>query len=213
MKSINVILPFISWILSFIAAGFVLIRYSKKKGTHQLVWGLGLIMYGLGSFCEAFFGAFGWSSIIFRLWYLFGAILVAAWLGQGTMYLLLAKKVAHILMALLVAASIFGLIRVFTADLDPEMLTSSARTGSELSGHAIVTPGVRLLTPFFNLYGTIALVGGAFWSAWVFFRKRNYYTGPLATYSSPAVQYSRLLAAHLAGWASQTRCISARFWE
>jgi len=44
--------------------------------------------------------------------------------------------------------------------------------GSELSGHAIVTGGVRILTPFFNLYGTIALVGGALWSAFVFFRKR-----------------------------------------
>jgi uncharacterized membrane protein HdeD (DUF308 family) len=45
-------------------------------------------------------------------------------------------------------------------------------TGSELSGHAITTPGVRVLTPFFNLYGTITLVGGALYSAWLFWRKR-----------------------------------------
>ena len=51
-------------------------------------------------------------------------------------------------------------------------MTTSLHTGSELSGHAIVTEGVRLLTPIFNLYGTVALVGGAAWSAWIFWRKR-----------------------------------------
>jgi hypothetical protein len=28
------------------------------------------------------------------------------------------------------------------------------------------------LTPFFNLYGTLLLVGGAAYSAWIFWRKR-----------------------------------------
>ena len=61
---------------------------------------------------------------------------------------------------------------VLAAQLDPGLMTASVHTGSELSGHAIVTPGVRVLTPFFNLYGTVTLVGGAAWSAWIFFRKR-----------------------------------------
>ncbi len=51
-------------------------------------------------------------------------------------------------------------------------MTTSVHTGSELSGHAIVTSGVRSLTPFFNLYGTVTLVGGAAYSAWLFWRKR-----------------------------------------
>jgi hypothetical protein len=75
-------------------------------------------------------------------------------------------------MALLVIASLYGAVRVFTAKLDPGLMTASIHTGSELSGHAIVTPGVRVLTPFFNLYGTVTLVGGAAWSAWIFWRKR-----------------------------------------
>ncbi len=172
MESLNILLPLISWLFSFIAAGFVFVRFAKNQGMHQLIWGIGLVMYGIGGFCEAFYGIFGWNPFIFRLWYLFGAILVAAWLGQGTIYLLFTKKIAHILMVILCAASIYGLVRVFSASLDPDLLTTSTHTGSELSGHAIVTPGVRLLTPFFNLYGTIALAGGALWSAWVFFRKR-----------------------------------------
>jgi hypothetical protein len=131
-----------------------------------------MIFYGIGGFCEGYFGVFGWNALIFRLWYLCGAILVAAWLGQGTVYLLAKKKWAHGLMILLALGSVYGLIRVFGAELDPSLMTTSVHTGSEMSGHAIVTPGVRALTPIFNLYGTVTLVGGAAWSAWLFWRKR-----------------------------------------
>ena len=147
-------------------------RYLARKGAHLLLWSIGLVFYGIGGFCEAYFGVFGWSPLIFRMWYLFGAMLVAAWLGQGTVYLLAKRRWANALMVVLAVASLYGAFRVFTAELDPSLMTSGLHTGSELSGHAIVTPGVRSLTPFFNLYGTVTLVGGAVYSAWIFWRKR-----------------------------------------
>jgi hypothetical protein len=168
----NIWLPFTSCIISFIFAFFVFKRYLVRKGPHLLLWGIGLVFYGIGGFCEAYYGGFGWNPLVFRLWYLCGAILVAAWLGQGTVYLLANRKLANGLMVLLALGSVYGLIRVFSAQLDPGLMTTSVHTGSELSGHAIVTPGVRILTPFFNLYGTVTLVGGAAWSAWIFWRKR-----------------------------------------
>jgi hypothetical protein len=172
MSAINIWLPFTSCVISFIFAFFVFKRYLVRKGPHLLLWGIGLVFYGIGGFCEAYYGAFGWNPLVFRLWYLCGAILVAAWLGQGTVYLLANRKWANGLMVLLALGSLYGLIRVFSAQLDPSLMTTSVHTGSELSGHAIVTPGVRTLTPFFNLYGTVTLVGGAAWSAWIFWRKR-----------------------------------------
>ena len=172
MTIINTFLPFLSSIISFIFAILVFKRYLARKGTHLILWGIGMVFYGIGGFCEAYYGAFGWNPQIFRLWYLFGAVLVAAWLGQGTVYLLANRKLANVLMVLLAMGSLYGLARVFTTNLDPSLMTVSMHTGSELSGHAITTPGVRILTPFFNLYGTVTLVGGAAWSAWVFWRKR-----------------------------------------
>ena len=169
---INMLVPFLSAFISLIFAYFVLKRYGSRKGAHTLIWGIGLIFYAIGGMCEAFYGAFGWNALVFRLWYLFGAILVAAWLGQGTVYLLAKRRWAHGLMIVLVLGSIHGFFRVFSAQLDPSLLTTSAHTGSELSGHAIVTPGVRSLTPIFNMYGTLTLVGGAAWSAWIFWRRR-----------------------------------------
>lgn len=172
MTFVNTVLPFISSVISFIFAYFVFKRYAVKKGSHLLLWGIGMVFYGIGGFCEGFYGAFGWNPLIYRLWYLFGAILVAAWLGQGTVYLLGKRKWANILMAVLLLGSIFGAYKVFSAELDPSQLTTSMHTGSELSGHAIISDGVRGLTPIFNLYGTAFLVGGAIYSAWIFFRKR-----------------------------------------
>jgi hypothetical protein len=166
------VLPFASSLLSVVFAAFVLRRYRQRGGTHHLLWGIGMIFYGIGGFCEAFYAIFGWNPLIFRLWYLFGAMLVAAWLGQGTVYLLAKPRWAHALMALLALGSLYGALRVFGAVLDPAQMGTSLHTGSELSGRAILTPGVRALTPIFNLYGTACLVGGALYSAWIFWRKR-----------------------------------------
>jgi hypothetical protein len=172
MTFINTVVPFISAIISFIFAFIIFKRYAEKRRPHLLLWGLGMVFYGIGGFCEAYFGAFGWNALIFRMWYLFGAILVAAWLGQGTVYLLVKRRYANILMVILGVASAYAAIRIFAAELDPTLLTTSVHTGSELSGHAIVTSGIRTLTPFFNIYGVITLVGGAVYSAWIFYRKR-----------------------------------------
>ena len=172
MNFMNTILPFGSSLISFSFAVVILRRYWERKGLHLLLWGIGMIFYGIGGFCEGYYGAYGWNTTIFRMWYLFGAILVAAWLGQGTVYLLAKKTWAHGLMVILILGSIYGAFKVFGAELDPTLMTSSLHTGSEMSGHAIITPGVRSLTPFFNLYGTVALVGGAAYSAWIFWRKR-----------------------------------------
>ncbi len=172
MDSITRLLPFGSCIISFIFAALLLRRYAQRKGLHLLLWAVGMIFYGIGGFAEAYYVAVGWEPTVYRLWYLFGAILVAAWLGQGTVYLLAQRRWAHVCMAILGAASLFALYRMFTAELNPALMSSSLHTGAELSGQAIVSGGVRTLTPFFNIYGTVTLVGGAAWSAWVFWRKR-----------------------------------------
>ena len=168
----NTVLPLLSSLISFVFAFFVFNRYRTRKGTHLLLWGIGTLFYGIGGFCEFYYGAFGWDPLIFRLWYLFGAILVAAWLGQGTVYLLAKPGWAKALMIVLLLGSLFAVYKVFTAELDPTLMAASGHTGSELSGRAIVTDGVRVLTPFFNLYGTLTLVGGAAYSAYIFWRKR-----------------------------------------
>lgn len=153
-----------SSIIALIFAIIVLDQFFAKRKSYQLVWAIGLFMYFISTGAEFWAGAWGLNQVIYRLWYLFGAIFVAAYLGMGTLYLLISRRTAHIIMVILLVVSVYAVFRVFTASID----LSSLQT---LSGRAMPT-GVRLMTPFLNSFGTIALVGGAIYSAWVFWRRR-----------------------------------------
>ena len=84
----NVILPFLSSSLSFVFALFLLDQWLERRRPYQLVWAIGMVWYGISAGIEFWGGAFGWSETVYRLWYLIGAVYVAAWLGLGTMFLL-----------------------------------------------------------------------------------------------------------------------------
>jgi hypothetical protein len=165
-------LPLGSALVTIVFAYMVLKRWGDRRPPYLLLWGVGFLMYAIGGLMEALFGFFGWSPLVFRLWYLFGAILVAAWLGQGTAYLLIRRtigglEVSHVLMAVLAVGSLYAAFKVSTAALDPALMLEG-----ELSGGAITSSGVRGLTPFFNIYGVLLLVGGALYSAYIYWRKR-----------------------------------------
>jgi hypothetical protein len=164
--------------LSFSAAGLAFVfcavvgwRWRRNPTWPLGLWGVGLLMYGVAVFMEGLFATSGWHDAVFRVWYLLGAVLVAAWLGQGTAYLLVGGRVgrvriAHLLMLLLVAGSLFATVKVLTAGLDPSRIV-----GDQMSGDAITTGGVRVLTPLFNIYGSLFLVGGALYSGVVYLRR------------------------------------------
>ena len=159
-------LPLITSIVSFIFAVTVLDQYFARRKSFQLLWAIGLFMYSVAAFTEFYAEMYGVTDIILRLWYLIGAILVAAYMGMGTLYLLMRRRNAHIVMAILGLASIYAAIRIFTVNIDVTDLIN-------LTGKGVMPIDVRaILAPVFNAFGTFALVGGAIYSAYVFWRKR-----------------------------------------
>lgn len=167
-------LPLFSTVVTFVFALVVLHRWwSRRPAPHLLLWGLGLVLYGLGTFSE-FYATRAWSPTVFRLWYLCGAILTAAWLGQGTVYLLVRRPyVAHVLMVILLLSSLFALFMLWTTPLPgADSFTTSLPLSDQYKSILPEGARVRLLTPFFNIYGVITLVGGAIYSAFLFWRKR-----------------------------------------
>lgn len=160
----TMVLPLTSSIISFILAIIVLDQFFARRKAYQLVWAVGLFMFFLSMGSAFWIEAWGMNETAYRLWYLFGVILVAAYLGMGTLYLLARRRVAHIIMAILLVASLYAAFRVSTVSIDVSTLSS-------LSSDAI-PQGVRRLTPFSNIFGTVALVGGAIYSAWVYWRHR-----------------------------------------
>ena len=47
-----------------------------------------MLFYGVAAGCEALAGAGGWNELLYRTWYLTGAVWTAGWLGLGTAFLL-----------------------------------------------------------------------------------------------------------------------------
>jgi hypothetical protein len=158
--------PLASAIISFIFAITVLDQYFARRKPYQLVWAIGLFMYAVSTFTEFWWYGVGHSDMMYRLWYLIGAILVAGYLGQGTIYLLVRRRTAHIIMAVVGVLTIYAIARVFTVNIDISGLTNP-------TGKGIMPMDLRaIITPILNTYGTLALVGGAIYSAVIFWRKR-----------------------------------------
>jgi hypothetical protein len=105
--NLNVVLPGISSILSFVMAIAVLDQWRTRHRPYQLIWTLGMTWYGIAAGTEFLGGAFGWNDVLYRTWYLAGALWVAGWLGLGTAFLLSRTRFGYAFAAALFFAGLF----------------------------------------------------------------------------------------------------------
>jgi hypothetical protein len=148
-------------------------RYLLRRGPYLLLWTIGLLWFGVGTLGEILLGL-TFSGLVLKLWYLSGAMLTAAWLGQGTVHLLVRRQgVAWSLTGLLTAVSVLAAVLVLLAPLSAA--ASSYQVSQPISSQYqdfLTRSGlVIVLTIVLNIYGSLTLIGGAVYSAWIFWRK------------------------------------------
>jgi len=173
--SINQVLPFFSTAIMLWFTVDVLQRYFVRRNLAFLYWGIGLAMFGAGSFAEVYL-SIAWNRTIFVIWYLFGAILNPAWLGQGTLYLLVKRRWVHVAAGILIVASIASAILMLSIPLNDAGFHLGLPISAKAQYKAIIPPDYfgKILIPtiLFGTDGLILLVGGALYSAFLFWRKR-----------------------------------------
>ena len=103
------VLPLASSLLSFAFAAMVLDQWWQRRRAFQLVWGIGLIWYGIATGTEFLGSTFGWSEPLYRTWYLIGAFLVPSYLGAGTLYLLQKTRFGYLVAASIALGGLFSL--------------------------------------------------------------------------------------------------------
>jgi len=103
------VLPLGSSVLSFVFAAMVLDQWWQRRQAFQLVWGIGLVWYGISAGAEFLGGAMGWSEPVYRTWYLIGAFLVPAYLGAGTLYLLSKTRFGYFVAFSIALGGLFSL--------------------------------------------------------------------------------------------------------
>lgn len=154
-------IPIITTIFSFFFFIRIYKHYrSKPYALYLLWWTIGVLTFGLGTLTESINAVFGWSLWNTKIWYITGALLGGFPLAQGTIYLLMKRKLANGLtiffVSLIVVVSIFII-------LTP--VSIPAGFDYRLTGKIFTWKWVRYFSPVINTYSLIFLVGGAVFSA------------------------------------------------
>ena len=156
-------LPFITAVVS---AAFAIVVAMRSRGRTALVmWAIGLAMFALAALAGAFARGGTEPETMYRVFYLFGGILNVAWLGLGTIYLI-APRAGRVSLAIVVLLSLVAAYATFTTPVNLQVALDSGRGYPDGS-----LP--RILAALGSGLGSLVLIGGALWSAWVFLRRRH----------------------------------------
>lgn len=74
-------------VLALVFAAALIDQWRERRHAFQLIWAIGMVLYGLAAGFEAVGEAFGWNEALFRGWFASG-VATPAWLGLGTAFLL-----------------------------------------------------------------------------------------------------------------------------
>lgn len=164
----SAIYPLVAGIVCLIFAVLVFRQYWQGKKTPQLVWAVALFVTAFAIFSEFYSELWGWPVLLYRVYYVSAASLVA-WLGLGTAYLILSKRIAHIFLVVFSVIVTLFLYSSLKAQVDITKLIA----GVTVAGSAMPR-GVRLFSPFLTIPGTALLLGGAIYSILFFWKKRRF---------------------------------------
>ena len=162
-----ILLPAITALVAAVFAVVVLRQYAGHNKTYQLVWAVGFAMFAVAAFAGFLARSGGANETEYRVFYVLGAILNVVWLGLGTIYLLARRTWARIALAVVVVLSIVAVYAVWTAPVN--LAAVATPTGRGFADGSLP----RILALMGNILGSVVLVGGALWSAWIFLRKRR----------------------------------------
>jgi hypothetical protein len=165
-------LPYLSTIVTFAFAAAVYNRYRQRGGIHLLLWAIGLLFYGIGTLTEVILGL-TFNVLAVKLWYLTGAMLTAAWLGMGTVHLLIRKgNTARVITWVLAGVSFLAFLLIMIAPVTSTAYEITHPVSEQYQDIFSRNGLIILLTILLNIYGTLTLVGGALYSAFLFWRKK-----------------------------------------
>jgi hypothetical protein len=165
--------PLATAILGFIFMALVFRQWLRRGKPHQLAWAVGLLFYAVAATMEAWSEYSGsWNPTVYRIYIVLAASLVG-FLGLGTLYLLARRRAwGHAYLAFTLVCLVVFLVGTFSTQLETDKLVPGITVGGQALGPSLSFP--RVMSFFFNIPGSILLIGGALLSIWHFSRKREY---------------------------------------
>ena len=176
---INLAISGADMILGFVFTVLVLRQYIERRKIHQLMWTIAIALWTIGVAAEFAATLAGWSELTYRAYYASGALLIPAWLGMGTLYLVVQRKWADRILAVLAVISVIGIILISTWPINAAQLQSTGGDFVPLKVFPFFP--IQLILIVLNTFGALAFILGALWSALHFMRMQAMAERALAT--------------------------------
>ena len=106
----SVAIPGLTAGLALVMAILLLDQWRERRHGFQLVWAVGMACYAVGAGAQALAASSGWTEVLYRAWYLSGAVWTAAWLGLGTAFLLGRTRFGYTYAVLLLFSGLIALM-------------------------------------------------------------------------------------------------------
>ena len=162
--------PLIVGVISLVFGAVVLSQWLTRRRPNQAIWAIALLMAAIASFAFVAFLSSG-SELQFRIYYSFGGVMMAAYLGMGSLYLALPRRAADLILAAVVIVSAIGVALVLVAPIDSAALRSLQHASG--AGTNVLKPGLWLVPLIvLNSFGALAVIGVALYSAYLVIRKQ-----------------------------------------
>jgi len=165
--------PAMTAALGFVYVGLLLVQWWTRRKPHQLAWAFGFLLYAVAACFEAYSEATqNWDPFVYRIYIVMAASLVG-FLGLGTLYLITKKRwIGHMYLAF----NLIGLAVFLWGTLSVDLVTEALKPGIVVGGQALGASGTfpRVMSFWFNIPGSLLLLGGSAWSVVKFWPKKEY---------------------------------------
>jgi len=143
-------------------------RWLRRRAPHELAWTVAMALFAVASLALWWAESTGWTMLVFRVFFLCGAVLNVAWLSLGTIYLLAGKRPGDISRTWLIALTGVATGVIATSPAKTAIVANEFPTGREVFG---VFP--RILAVVGSGVPALIIVMGALFSTWRVLRKKS----------------------------------------
>lgn len=119
-----VVFPVIAAGISAVFSLLLFRQFSRRHRLPQLAWGVALAMYAVASVAVAAGVSGDWDPTLFRLYWLFGALLNVPWLALGSISLLGNRVLSVLSLIAVIVGTVWGIAQMGAAKINLEALST-----------------------------------------------------------------------------------------